>query len=76
MFSMLSGAPGLDPRELLDGLLQRMHYGHGAPPVFQPSLRGPSLESELEFAKLMGAVRGKHTEVGRVPLASRLVRRV
>lgn len=63
VFIMLSRAVGLDPRELLDGLLKQMHYGYGAPPVFQPKLRDPSTEAEREFEKLMAAVRGKPTEV-------------
>lgn len=37
VFIMLARALGLDPRELLDQLLERMHYGRGAPPVIQPS---------------------------------------
>ena len=39
VFVMLARALGLDPRELLDALLERMHYGRGAPPVFQRPLR-------------------------------------
>jgi hypothetical protein len=59
---MLSRSLGLDPRELLDGLLKRMHYGYGAPPVFQTSVRELSTESEREFKRLMDAVRGKRSE--------------
>jgi transcriptional regulator with XRE-family HTH domain len=62
VFIMLSRSLGLDPRELLDGLLKRMHYGYGAPPVFQPSVRELSTESEREFKRLMDAVRGKRSE--------------
>ena len=35
VFIMVARALGLDPRELLDALLERMRYGRGAPPVFQ-----------------------------------------
>jgi transcriptional regulator with XRE-family HTH domain len=62
VFIMLSRSLGLDPRELLDGLLKRMHHGYGAPPVFQPSVRELSTESEREFKTLMDAVRGKCSE--------------
>lgn len=62
VFIMLSRALGLDPRELLDGLLKGMHYGFGAPPVFQSPVREPSAESEREFERLLAAVRGKHSE--------------
>jgi transcriptional regulator with XRE-family HTH domain len=62
VFIMLSRSLGLDPRELLDGLLKRMHYGYGAPPVFQPSVQELSTESQHEFQKLMDAVRGKRSE--------------
>jgi transcriptional regulator with XRE-family HTH domain len=62
VFIMLSRSLGLDPRELLDGLLKRLHYGYGAPPVFQPSVRELSTESEREFKRLMDAVRGKRSE--------------
>ena len=33
VFFLLARALGLDPRELLEMLLQKMHYGPGAPPV-------------------------------------------
>lgn len=36
VFIMLARSLGLDPRELLDKLLEKMHYGRGVPPVFQP----------------------------------------
>jgi DNA-binding XRE family transcriptional regulator len=62
VFIMLSRSLGLDPRELLDGLLKRLHYGYGAPPVFQPSVQERSTESEREFKRLMDAVRGKRSE--------------
>lgn len=62
VFIMLSRALGLDPRELLDGLLKRMHYGYGAPPVFQPAVRELSTECEREFERLVAAVRGKRSE--------------
>lgn len=62
VFIMLARALGLDPRELLDGLLKGMHYGYGAPPVFQPPVREPSAESEREFERLLAAVRGKRSE--------------
>ena len=35
VFIMLARSLGLDPRELLDGLLEKMHYGRGAPPGFR-----------------------------------------
>lgn len=62
VFVMLARALGLDPRELLDGLLKQMHYGYGAPPVFQPDVREPSTESDREFERLLAAVRGKRSE--------------
>lgn len=48
---MLSRALGLDPRERLDGLLQRMRYGYGTPPVFQPAIRESSTEAECELGR-------------------------
>jgi len=33
VFIMLARSLGLDPRELLDKLLEKFHYGSGAPPV-------------------------------------------
>lgn len=33
VFVMLARSLGLDPRELLDRLLEKIHYGRGAPPV-------------------------------------------
>lgn len=44
------------------GILKRMHYGYGAPPVFQPAVRELATECEREFEKLMSAVRGKRSE--------------
>lgn len=35
VFIMLARSLGLDPRELLDGVLEKMRYGRGAPPIFQ-----------------------------------------
>lgn len=59
---MLSRALGPDPRELLDGVLKRMHYGYGAPPVFQRVAREFSAESERKFERLLAMVRGKRSE--------------
>ena len=55
---MLVRALGLDPRELLDALLERMHYGRGAPPVFQRPTPGALTKGQLEYRRLMAAARG------------------
>lgn len=57
VFIMVARALGLDPRELLDVLLERMHYGRGAPPVFQGPPHGRPSEAELEYQRLMAAAR-------------------
>ncbi len=59
VFIMLARALGLDPRELLEALLERMHYGKGAPPVFQPPIRNASkhAEMEAEYQRLLAAGR-------------------
>ena len=66
VFIMVARALGMDPRELLDALLERMHYGRGAPPVFQGPPQGRLSEAELEYQRLMAAARNvtKGTEVG------------
>ena len=57
VFIMVARALGMDPRELLDALLERMHYGRGAPPVFQGPPQGRLSEAELEYQRLMAAAR-------------------
>jgi hypothetical protein len=37
VFIMLVRALAIDLRELLEGVLDKMRYGRGAPPVFQDS---------------------------------------
>jgi transcriptional regulator with XRE-family HTH domain len=66
VFIMVARSLGMDPRELLDALLERMHYGRGAPPVFQGPPQGRLSEAELEYQRLMAAARNftKVTEVG------------
>ena len=71
VFIMVARALGLDPRELLDVLLERMHYGRGAPPVFQGPPQGRLSEAELEYQRLMEAARNftKVTELAETRLA-------
>ena len=71
VFIMVARALGLDPRELLDALLERMHYGRGAPPVFQGPPQGRLSEAELEYQRIMEAARNftKVTEVAGPRLA-------
>ncbi len=71
VFIMVARALGLDPRELLDAVLERMHYGRGAPPVFQGPPQGRLSEAELEYQRLMEAARNftKVTELAETRLA-------
>lgn len=73
VFIMVARALGMDPRELLDALLERMHYGRGAPPVFQGPPQGRLSEAELEYQRLMAAARNftKVTEMAK-PRRARL----
>ena len=57
VFIMLARSLGMDPRELLDTLLERLHYGRGAPPVFQGPPHGTLTEAEREYQRLMAAAR-------------------